>query len=398
MQPGDEFENSPKQPSGRKARKLKARKKQRRSALKIIRNTVVTTVSVVAVFIGACYAIGFGTPWGNHQRIALAETIISTRHYYLAHYITTSKEYKQLAAQLHAPVVTSGIPAMVHVNSTGSGTANGTGTNTANNAASGTNDGAVAITPISGQGYNGYVMLVHNPRLVRLVPAVVKGGMGQYITDMAKQNGAIAGTNASGFEDPNGNGWGGIPVGLEMVGGKVLNQPKGTADWTTVGFTQSGVLVMGQYSQSQLQKMKVQDAMQFHPELVVNGKPMITSGDGGWGYGPRTAIGQAKDGTVIFVIINGRFHGGSGMGASQRQVMDIMLQYGAVNACAMDGGSSSVLYHDGKILNSPSTIDPNGERHLPDAWMVFPTVQSAQAEQASPTNSASSTSGNNSAN
>jgi exopolysaccharide biosynthesis protein len=58
--------------------------------------------------------------------------------------------------------------------------------------------------------------------------------------------------------------------------------------------------------------------------------------------------------------------------------MNIMLKYGAVNACAMDGGSSSVLYSKGKILNAPSTIDPNGQRHLPDAWLIFPSASAAQ--------------------
>ncbi len=67
------------------------------------------------------------------------------------------------------------------------------------------------------------------------------------------------------------------------------------------------------------------------------------------------------------------------MGASQRQVQDEMLKLGAVNACAMDGGSSSVLYKDEEIVNSPSTTDPNHQRHLPDAWLVFPSVEAANA-------------------
>lgn len=62
--------------------------------------------------------------------------------------------------------------------------------------------------------------------------------------------------------------------------------------------------------------------------------------------------------------------------------MDIMLRYGAVNAVAMDGGSSSVMYADGKIVNSPSTLDEHGERHLPDAWLVFPSVAAANAADA----------------
>ncbi|WP_054969592.1 phosphodiester glycosidase family protein [Alicyclobacillus ferrooxydans] len=386
MQPFNPTENSSQKPNSRKVRKQEAKLRRRRGVVRVFRNTVFSLVGIVILFVAGCYAVGFGTPWGNTQRLALAETIISTRHYYLAHYITTSQEYTQLAAELHAPVVASGIPKLVKVAAVQTTAASTASTAPAN---------PVEVHRITGPGYNGYVMLVHDPRLVRLVPAVVHGSMGQYITDMGKQNGALAGTNASGFEDPNGNGWGGIPVGLEMVGGKVINPPQASGDWATVGFTKDGVLVMGHYSVSELQNMGVQDAMQFHPELVVNGQPMITVGDGGWGYGPRTAIGQAKDGTVIFVVINGRFQGGSGMGASQRQVMDIMLQYGAVNACAMDGGSSSVLYQNGKIINSPSTIDPNGQRHLPDAWMVFPTIHDAQVEQAAPNTATSNTAATN---
>lgn len=240
------------------------------------------------------------------------------------------------------------------------------------------NADSIQVIPIHGSGYNGDVMLIHNPKLIRLVPAKVVGDEGEYITDMAKRVGAVAGINASGFEDPNGEGWGGIPVGLEYVNGQVMQASKDDPSWATVGFTDSGVMVMGNYTENQLASLGVRDAMQFHPELVVNGQPTITEGDGGWGTDPRTAIGQAKDGTVIFVVINGRLHAGS-IGATMRQVMDIMLQYHAVNACAMDGGSSSVMYYNGKIINSPSTIDPNGQRHLPDAWMVFPTVAAANA-------------------
>jgi exopolysaccharide biosynthesis protein len=340
----------------RQTRRAKKRKRGR-----IVRNLLIGFILCLVFLVAACYAVGFGTPWGNRMRLMLAETIISTRHVTLAHYITTNAEYNQLLKLLmDTPVVATGVPSNVHPSPPSSAQQN-----------------MIETTPVSGSGWTGYVTLVHDPKLVRLVPAVVHNGMGEYITDMATRTGAVGGTNASGFEDPKGGGWGGVPVGLVYVDGKVVQWPKGTANWTTVGFTNSGIMVMGQYTVAQLQNLGVRDAMQFHPELVVNGQPMITDGDGGWGAGPRTAIGQTKDGTVIFIVANGRFHGGAGLGATQRQVQDLMLQYGAVNACAMDGGSSSVLYGNGQILNSPSTIDPNGERHLPDAWLVFPTEKQA---------------------
>lgn len=323
-------------------------------------------LSVLCVVVGVgLVVVGIGTltPWGNGERMLLAETIASTRHYKLARYLTLNNaEYEQLVKGINgSPVFGTGVSDAIHV----------VGGNFANS-------GPVSLQQISGSGFNGWVMLVHDPRLVRLVEAKVTGNEGEYITDMAPRVGAIAGVNASGFEDPSGEGWGGIPVGLEMVNYHVVNAERSDNNWTDVGFTSGGVMVMGQYSQSKLQSMGVRDAMQFHPELVVNRRPMITEGDGGWGIDPRTAIGQTSDGTVIFIVINGRFRNGS-VGATMKQVMDLMLHYGAVNACAMDGGSSSVLYGQGRILNSPSTIDPHGERHLPDAWLVFPTLSAANS-------------------
>jgi len=349
-----------------------ARAYHRRRRLQTLRNASLGFVTAVGIVVVVCYAVGFFTPWGNAARTVLAETIVSTRHDYLAKVITTPKEYKELYQELHPAVKNVSVPAIATASgqtSTSQGGAPGAAAN-------------ITVKPISGSSYNGYVMLVKDPLTVRLVAAKVVAGKGEYITDMASRVGAVAGTNASGFVDPNGSGWGAQVYGLEMVGGKVLSPPLARYGMVSVGFTDKGQLLMGDYSTAQMQQLGVKDAVQFYPELVVDGKPMITQGDGGWGYGPRTAIGQKKDGTVIFVVTNGRFHGGSGMGASQRDVMNVMLQYGAWNACAMDGGSSSVIYNAGKILNSPSTVDPNGQRHLPDAWLVFPNE--AQASNYNP--------------
>ncbi len=367
MQPGRDLHKSNDLTASsrrRAARQIKRAQRRRRAWGRFARWTT-GVVGSFLVLIGIGAAVGFGTPFGSRVRLLAAETIISTRHYYLAKYITTSAEYSMLLSQLNSPVVNTGVTHHTKAPTNKVSTAPAVP--------------PVQVQAISGPGYTGYVVLVHDPRQLRLVHANVQGAMGEYITNMAQRVGATVGINASGFEDPNGNGWGGYAVGLEYVGGHVIANTPGAETWPVVGFTSQGDMVMGNYTVSQLQQMGVRDAMQFHPELVVNGKPQITYGDGGWGYDPRTAIGQAKDGTVIFIVTNGRFHGGAGLGASQRQVMDLMLKYGAVNACAMDGGSSTVLYANGKIMNSPSTIDPNGQRHLPDAWMVFPTVAAANA-------------------
>lgn len=359
-------------PSRKDIRSKRLRRRRRR-----LMTTGLSIVAAIVVIIFGGIGVAFGTPWGSNLRLLTAETIVSTRHYTWAQYITTHTEYVKLLKGLDAISVTSSNVNDVKVQPAHSSTS-GPSSQDVSMSSGASSQSPIQVIPLKENGYTGDVILVKDPKLVRLVPAQVHGSMGEYITSMAKRVGAIAGINASGFEDPHGDGWGGIPVGLEYVNGQVKQASKRDPSWATVGFTQSGVMVMGNYSTADLAKLGVRDAMQFHPELVVNGQPTITQGDGGWGVDPRTAIGQAKDGTVILVVINGRLHGDS-VGATMKQVMDIMLRYHAVNACAMDGGSSSVMYDDGNIINSPSTIDPNGQRHLPDAWMVFPTENAANS-------------------
>ena len=84
------------------------------------------------------------------------------------------------------------------------------------------------------------------------------------------------------------------------------------------------------------------------------------------GINPRTAIGQRADGAVLMLVIDGRqVHSA---GATYQDCVDIMLDYGAVNACNMDGGSSTAMYYQGKYVNSISSS--NGQcRPLPNAFM-----------------------------
>ena len=96
------------------------------------------------------------------------------------------------------------------------------------------------------------------------------------------------------------------------------------------------------------------------------------------GYNPRTAVGQRADGAVLFLCIDGRQAGS--LGGTYADIIDIMLEYGAVNACNMDGGSSSVmLYRDTyglygepgevQMMNSYSVIQSQ-PRRMPNFWMV----------------------------
>jgi exopolysaccharide biosynthesis protein len=96
----------------------------------------------------------------------------------------------------------------------------------------------------------------------------------------------------------------------------------------------------------------------------------MVDGDGGWGIGPRTAIGQKADGTIVIVEIDGRQPSRS-LGATMEDVQDIMYNRGVINAMCMDGGSSSSVFFNGKNVTIPSSV-AHVPRYLPNIWAVVP--------------------------
>ncbi|MNV75982.1 hypothetical protein D3C71_1693090 [compost metagenome] len=115
-----------------------------------------------------------------------------------------------------------------------------------------------------------------------------------------------------------------------------------------------------------MKQKKLKYAVSFGPTIIVNGTPTIKSGDGGWGIQPRTAIAQKKDGTVLMLVIDGRQK--DSIGATLKNVQDIFLKYGAYNAFNLDGGASTTMVYDNKLVNSPSDI--MGERYVPTAFII----------------------------
>ena len=116
---------------------------------------------------------------------------------------------------------------------------------------------------------------------------------------------------------------------------------------------------------SNVDGLNLRCAISFGPALIINGQPRIY-GAYGWGVQPRTCIAQKQDGTVLFLVIDGRQT--DSYGATLKQAQDILLNYGAYNAFNLDGGASSTMVFDGNVVNKPSDIA--GERYVPTAFIV----------------------------
>ena len=212
------------------------------------------------------------------------------------------------------------------------------------------------IIEINGKGYSGYLAVIYDPSRIKTVYTKKLGTSGQYLKQMAKDNDALIAINGGGFEDPNFNSNGADPLGITFSGGKLITSKTWRGTGGLIGFTEDNKLVLGKMTVKQAQEMKVRDGVTFGPLLIINGKKSTILGNGGWGTAPRTAIGQRKDGIVLFLVIDGRTV--TKPGANMNDLIEIMENYGAYNAANLDGGTSSAMVVNGEIINDP--VDSTG--------------------------------------
>lgn len=239
-------------------------------------------------------------------------------------------------------------------------------------------------------GQKAYLAAIYDPSKVKLAVTETLDYMGEYVTMMAQKNNAILAINGGGFYDPTGAGWGGTPSGVTIKDGKIItNDSFPMSAGGIIGFNNDNILVLVKNKNAQQAiEMGIRDAVSWGPFLIVNGVPSEVSGNGGWGYGARTAIGQRADGIVLFLVVDS--NASRTRGADMADLRDIMIKYHAINAANLDGGTSSVMAlprqvaineygatcHDfftkyACAINDP--IDSTGThqtRYIADAWIV----------------------------
>jgi len=81
---------------------------------------------------------------------------------------------------------------------------------------------------------------------------------------------------------------------------------------------------------------------------------------------PRTAVGQLGDGRVLLVVADGRSRFSRGL--TNWELAQQMTRLGAVTAMGLDGGGSSTIAFQGKVLNRPSDGVP---RAVAEGLFVF---------------------------
>ena len=242
----------------------------------------------------------------------------------------------------------------------------------------------IRIESYSGKTFNAHIMLIQDPSRVYLGLSSYDGFStskpGKRLNVAIEDEGASAAINAGAFNDDGtaNSSVGSIPAGLTIHGGQVVSdQYKGLVpEKGFCGFnTDNKLVVADSMTEAQAMEQNIRDGCEFGPVLIVNGVPNQKVYSGNSGYNPRTVVGQRADGVVIFICADGRQAGS--LGATYKDMIDLLISYGAVNACNMDGGSSSVmLYRDYttgvvSMINSYSVLQSE-PRRMPNFWMVKP--------------------------
>ena len=230
-------------------------------------------------------------------------------------------------------------------------------------------DALYKVIPVSGTGYNGFLVAIYDPSRIHIAVSSTIGTAGESILTVCKRENAVIAMNASGFYDPDWNSNGAIPHGTVISNGKIVSEFRdANMGGGFIGFTKDDKFILGSMTSQEALDMGFRDAIEFGPFLIVNGKRSFIRGNGGWGIAPRSAIGQRKDGIVLFLVINGRL--ATSIGADLVEVTDIMERYGAYNAANLDGGASSELVINHKIINTPVGGGEYGLRDMSTFWVV----------------------------
>ncbi len=242
----------------------------------------------------------------------------------------------------------------------------------------------IEVVEISGSNYKATLLIVPDPTKIKVATTYPFGEYGKDLETIVKENDAIGGING-GIYVSSGNK-GGYPMGVVVSKGEIVWNGDNGVGYHLIGFDENNILriidISGM-SKSQIEKLiadeHIRDAVTFQEEasdannhfvkLIINGERRESNGLGS-GANPRTAIGQRKDGTVLLLVTDGR--GASGhLGATANDLMDIMEEYGAVNAANVDGGSSTTMYYDNKYLQTSVTLYySNSSWRLPEAFVI----------------------------
>lgn len=204
--------------------------------------------------------------------------------------------------------------------------------------------------------YTGYAMKIKLKDPSAMAMSLAKDNLGSSETTMQAVNrhGAVAGINAGGFADTSGKRY---PLSTTMMNGEYLTGFQSSfKDLFFVGLNKSGKLIGGKFqNKSDLDNLQPRFGATFVPVLLQNGQrvPIPVKWQVSPKRAPRTVIGNYKDDQLLIIVVDG-YNESGGSGATLEELQNKMFNLGVTNAYNLDGGGSSSLILNGRVVNHPS--------------------------------------------
>ena len=223
----------------------------------------------------------------------------------------------------------------------------------------------ILLLRVQGTGYLGVLAVGKDPAQLRCAASKGIGEYGQTMGSLVKGHNGILGITASGFDDPDGDGTGGVVSGYSMCEGKSYGAHSTLRGYKRIELTKDNKFYIIEATAPVASD--VTDAVEFSPALIVDGK-LVIGGLADWdGINPRACIGQSSRGEILMLVIEGRQIGRS-IGTNVETCAKIMLRHDGYTAMNLDGGTSAVMWYDGEYVTKCSNTNIDS-RSLPNAWV-----------------------------
>jgi exopolysaccharide biosynthesis protein len=178
-------------------------------------------------------------------------------------------------------------------------------------------------------------------------------------SSMAKENKALFAVNGDYCTFKNN--------GVIMRNGQVLRvRPRRRERFGLVIDKNGDLLIIddNELTEEYLDEIDAVQCFSFGPTLVVDGEININNTEISKDRNPRTAIGQIEPLHYIFIVADGRTKLSKGM--KFPALAEEFIKRGCVTAYNLDGGGSSTMWFNGKVINSPNDGKYAGEREISD--------------------------------
>ena len=225
------------------------------------------------------------------------------------------------------------------------------------------------IIDLTVAGNKGWLVVVYDPSDVRIMKSKAfktpNNDGKENIIDMTARYKATIGVNGGGFYD-DGKVSKDIPFGYIIENSKVIYQSHNRKS-DLIGMSNDNKLMLVHATGEEAIKMGMRDALEFGPFLIIDGKRQTNLK---LTRAARNMIAQRDDGIMLFLVTDGASY----RGITFDEGIDVLEKYGATTAANLDGGASTQLVVNGKMLNSPKNAlgipIPKG-RTVVNGWGIF---------------------------